>query len=229
MLRPLPNTTILDGGDSLPAPPAADPIERLAGITAPRAPRILDFDIENRPLSYWFDGRCTAEVTAIAWSWVGSGVVEVETLSGDQDSGARMLARFRDEYLQADIVTGHYVRRHDLPIVNGALIEHGLEPLPPRLAHDTKLDLIGFSDLSKSQEALGAMLGLRAPKVGMSQADWREANRLTAEGVGRTVERVCGDVRQHVELRQALIDRGLLKRPRMWRPGIAIRPLEVVA
>jgi len=31
--------------------------------------RILDFDIENRPLSYWIPDQPTAEITAIAWAW----------------------------------------------------------------------------------------------------------------------------------------------------------------
>jgi hypothetical protein len=32
--------------------------------------RILDFDIENRPLSYWVPDRPSAEITAIAAGWV---------------------------------------------------------------------------------------------------------------------------------------------------------------
>jgi hypothetical protein len=130
-----------------------------------------------------------------------------------------MLWAFRQAYDAADIVTGHYIRGFDLPLLNGAALELGLEPLGPTLAQDTKGDLVRFSGLSKSQENLGAMLGLRHPKVGMDQASWRAANRLTPEGIERTRKRVVGDVRQHVEMRAALLDRGMLGPPRPWSPG----------
>ena len=44
------------------------------------------------------------------------------------------LARFALLLGEADLVTGHYIRRHDLPMVNGALLEYGLFPLPPLLS-----------------------------------------------------------------------------------------------
>jgi hypothetical protein len=34
-------------------------------------------------------------------------------------------------YNAADIVTGHYIKKFDLPILNGALFEHGLPLLDP--------------------------------------------------------------------------------------------------
>jgi hypothetical protein len=70
-----------------------------------------------------------------------------------------------------------------------------------------------------SQENLGAMLGIEAPKVKMNMAKWREANRLTQKGLALTYERVAGDVIQHVQLRQALIERKLIGPPRVWNPG----------
>jgi hypothetical protein len=181
--------------------------------------KILSFDIENRPLSYWYDGKCTAEITAIAWSWLGSDEVQCELLTlGDARDMVWMLSRFRNDYNAADLVTGHYIRRHDLPIINGALMEQGMKPLRPKLTHDTKQDLIKRDGLSMSQEALGAMLGLDSPKVGMTQSDWREANRLTPEGVLNTRRRVVGDVIQHKELYRALRESGYLKAPKLWRP-----------
>jgi hypothetical protein len=116
------------------------------------------------------------------------------------------------------MVTGHYIRGYDLPNLNGALKEAGLPLLGPKLTCDTKLDLVKSSGVSKSQESLGAMLGIEAPKVHMTQADWREANRLTPKGVAKTIERVTGDVRQHIQLRDALLERGMLGPPRVWSP-----------
>lgn len=188
------------------------------------APRILDFDIENRPLSYLGSDYTTAEVTAIACGFVGDSRVYCWLL-GDpsnnlpmHDQGRWILECFTHWYDQADIVTGHYIRRHDLPIISGALAEAGLPPLSPKLTIDTKLDLARLSGVSKSQESLAGMLGVEAPKVHMTQADWRAANRLTLGGLARTRERVVGDVRQHQVLFAELRDRGLLGPAKRWAP-----------
>jgi hypothetical protein len=178
--------------------------------------RVLDFDIENRPLSYWVPDRPTAEVTAIAAGWIGESKVDA-CLLGDV-SMVEMLTWFAELYQQADMVTGHYIRMHDLPILNGAMLENGLPPLGAKLSSDTKLDLINWKDLPKTQEHLADMFGVRAPKVQMSQQKWRDANRLTEKGLGLTYKRVVGDVKQHRQLRQALLDRNLLKVPRVWSP-----------
>lgn len=186
---------------------------------------ILDFDVECRPLSWYGGDWVTKEITAIAWAWVSpsnpakvSGRVECRLL-GEVDL-FDLVAEFQAVYAAADIVTGHYIRGFDLPLVNGACLELGLAPLGPTMAQDTKGDLVRFSGLSKSQENLGAMLGLRHPKVGMNQETWRAANRLTPEGIEGTRKRVVGDVKQHVEMRAALLDRGMLGPPRPWSAGV---------
>jgi len=129
-----------------------------------------------------------------------------------------MLEGFRALYDQADIVTGHYIRKHDLPIISGALIEIGHEPLGEKLSSDTKLDFSKASNLSQSQENLSQMFGLVEEKTHMSNASWRQANRLTRSGIRKTRSRAVGDVRQHMAIRAIMIDRGLLKAPKMWRP-----------
>lgn len=178
-------------------------------------------------MSYWAD-RPSAEVTAIAWSWNGEKTVHCRLLGvEDRQIDATtyayewvgsILLDFFEAYCQADIVTGHYIKKHDLPIVNGACIENSLLTLGPKLASDTKLDLVKRHDLPVSQEALSAYLEIKAPKVQMTQADWRDANRLTATGLERTYKRVVGDVKQHKALRAELLRRGLLKAPKVWTP-----------
>lgn len=182
------------------------------------APRILDFDIENRPLTYYGGDLTTAEVTAIACSFAHDETYSCWLL-GMHDP-VYMLEEFRLRYDAADIVTGHYIRKHDLPIINGAMVELGLPTLRPKLTIDTKLDLIkwSFEAQPKSQQELALSLGIDAPKVQMSQQDWRAANRLTRDGLEKTRERVVGDVRQHKALRLELTRRGLLKGPRVWSP-----------
>lgn len=178
--------------------------------------RVLDFDIENRPLAYLGMDFTSAEVTAIAAGWTDAKAVNVWAL-GDV-SLEDMLLGFKELYDEADVVTGHYIRNHDLPIINGALMELGLPSLGPKLTQCTKNDLNNSKGISKSQENLGEMLGIRAPKIQMNQPKWRAANRLTPEGIELTKKRVVGDVVQHKQLRAALIEQGRLNSPRIWNP-----------
>jgi len=178
--------------------------------------RILDFDIENRPLSYLGKDYTTADVTAIAWCFVGEPRSMRCVLLGAHLQDV-MVEEFVKVYSQADMVTGHFIRMHDLPIINGTLIEHGLPGLEQKLTCDTKLDLVKKGPVfSASQENLCAMLGLAAPKVHMNTVLWREANRLTAEGLRLTAKRAIGDVIQHMQLRKALVARDLLLAPSEW-------------
>lgn len=185
--------------------------------SAPDPVRILDFDIENRPLSYWVPDRPTAEITAIAWAWVGK-PSSVECVLLGREDPTEMLTRFTAAYNEAGMVTGHYIRKHDLPIINGALMELGLPVLGDKLTQDTKLDMVRKADIPATQEFLAEMLGVKAAKYHMTQTKWREANRLTPEGLALTEKRVTDDVRQHMKLRVAMLKAGLLKSPRVWRP-----------
>ena len=185
-----------------------------------RPMRVLDFDIENRPLSYLGSDFTTAEVTAIAWAWCDAPQDVTVYLLGEHDLSF-ILRSFVEAYAASDMVTGHYVTGHDLPMVNGALVECGMAPLADKLVQDTKTHLISLKGISKSQESLGAMFRLDAPKVQMNQSKWRAANRLTPEGLAEVRQRVTGDVRQHIELRQTLLDRHLLRPPSLWRSGSA--------
>jgi hypothetical protein len=178
---------------------------------------VLDFDIENRPLAYMGEDYTSGEITAIAACWHGKPKTMKVWLLG-RDNPVDMLQEFRVLYDQADMVTGHYIRGHDLPVISGALIEHGLLPLAEKLTCDTKLDLVKHKHLSASQENLSISVGIPAGKVHMSNAEWREANRLTPEGLKLTEARAAGDVIQHMQLRDILVKRNLLRPPKVWRP-----------
>lgn len=177
--------------------------------------KILDFDIECRPLSWYGGDFVTKEITAIAAKFIGEKGPAQCWLLGVQ-TPQEILEGFLEMYNVAGMVTGHFIRGFDLPLLNSSLTEYGYQPLQSKLTQDTKLDLIKRNGMSGSQENLGAMLGLEHPKVGMSQEDWREANRLTPEGIKKTKERAIGDVEQHIEMRQRLIDAHMLGRPKVW-------------
>jgi hypothetical protein len=181
-----------------------------------RPMRILDFDIENRPLSYLGSDFTTSEVTAIAWAWTDAPQDVTVYLLGESEL-PDILRRFRAAFDAADLVTGHYVRGHDLPMLNGALMECGMPALGDKFVSDTKVDLMKSKGLSLSQESLGAMFRLEHAKESMNQSKWRAANRLTPEGLAEVRRRVVGDVQQHIELRQRLLDHGYLQPPRLWK------------
>jgi hypothetical protein len=182
--------------------------------------RVLDFDIENRPLSYLGSDFTTAEVTAIAWAWTDAPHDVTVMLLGEHDL-SYILQSFVDVYRRADMVTGHFITGHDLPMVNGALMECRMPPLPDKKVWDTKTHLVRSKGLSLSQESLGAMFRLDRAKVQMNQSKWRAANRLTAEGLAEVTKRVMGDVKQHMALLRELDANGYLTPPRMWRSGAA--------
>jgi hypothetical protein len=193
-------------------------------LTNGRRLKLLDFDIENRPLSYWVPDMPTAEITAIASCWADDPDSMQVDLLGEMP-GRDLLERFCERYVEADIVTGHYIRKHDLPIINAMLMEEGLPLLGSKMTVDTKLDMMKKADLPATQEFLLETLGVcdadgnRLVKFHMSQTDWREANRLTPAGLRKTKERVASDVYGHMRLRLAMVERGMLRGPSVWNPG----------
>jgi hypothetical protein len=204
-----------------PTTPTEAIVVRPAAVRVPHRPmRILDFDVEARPL-HWISGDYVSkEITAMAWAWTDRPDEVTCYLLGESDP-IDMLRAFVDAFNTSDMVTGHFIRGYDLPMVNGALTEYQLPTLPDKLTHDTKLDLVRRQGLSGSQENLGAMLGLERDKVKMNQATWRAANRLTPEGLQAVRARVVGDVQQHIEMRQRLLHLGYLGSPVLWKGGTA--------
>ncbi len=179
--------------------------------------RITSFDCENMPLNYLSSDFTAPSLTAISWQTIGKDRnPHVRLLP--EDEMIEMLEEFDVVYDISDIVTGHNIRRHDLPLLQAMRLECGLSPLKPKMVCDTWADLKKRSAGFASQQTLAAMLGVRAPKVGMSAVSWREANRLIPEGVEKTRKRVTGDVKQHIQMRAALLERNWLRPPKMWCP-----------
>lgn len=215
----------------------------MSGLDRPqRSLSILDFDIENRPLTYWVPDRPTAEVTSIAWMTAGDHdslrVVGLAPPCWHKGHGAScpdmpafllplgpLLEEFRQVYDKADMVTGHYIIMHDLPIVNAMLYEQRMPLLSDKLASDTKLHMFSKKDLPATQEYLLELLDVTCPlgmaleKFHMTQPKWREANRLSPAGTELTKRRVTSDVHAHSHMREAMLDQGWLSGPKVWRSG----------
>jgi len=186
--------------------------------------RILDFDIECLP-GHWIGGDYVSKIiTAVAWKWIDepggpTSIVEVLThYDTDPDDMAAALARCINV---ADIVTGHYIRGFDLPLLNGNLLRANRIPLSPVLAQDTKLDLIKSHGRSLSQKNLAALIGVDEPKIDVGLFDWEGFNTRTPGFEEKGIERVAGDVTQNIAMRARLLELGWLGPPRTWdgRPG----------
>lgn len=192
----------------------------------PKRQRALCFDLENRPLAYWYDGQTTSQITAFGWKWSDDDSVNSLLLRPDgvYDSGEgymcsaqRAHGEFRDILASADLVYGHNIRRHDLPILNSWLLRLQLPLLPPLLTSDTLSDYPKRNGLSASLENLAAMYGLGGEKFGMSQPMWEQANMLTPEGIALARKRVESDVLLQERLREKEIELGLLGPPKIWK------------
>jgi hypothetical protein len=123
---------------------------------------------------------------------------------------------FRELMMEAGVVCGHNIRRHDLPMLQAWYLRLEIDPLPRLLTSDTLRDYPRRKDLSASLENLAAMYGLEGSKLKMSQPMWEQANRLTDDGIVLARKRVASDVVLQEKLRNRLLELGLLGAPRMW-------------
>lgn len=189
--------------------------------------RALCWDLENRPLAYWYDGQTTSEITAFGWRWDGEDDVQTLLLRPggvyENDRGRTVPYRsahllFRQVLCDAGLVYGHNIRRHDLPMLQGQLLRLKLPTLPALTTSDTCRDYPKRKDMSVSLENLAALYGLPGEKLRMAQTDWEQANRLDDDGVAKARERVVSDVVLQAELRRTLLEHGVLGPPRTWRP-----------
>ena len=183
--------------------------------TTTKPMRVLNFDTECRPMHY-SEFRPESQITAYAWSWIGEKHVESRVLNQNLSNEKKILAEFLSAVREADMVVGHYIRRHDLPLINDHAVRFGLEPIRAILVQDTKSDLIKAKGMGLSQENLSLEFGLTAEKHGMAGALWRRANSLAKGGREEALKRVVSDVVQNKELYEELKRRGMLKPASIW-------------
>lgn len=186
--------------------------------------RILDFDVEARPDAYLGGDLTTRSLTAIAAAWAHR---PREVWSRAMVAGgyphptqmAQMLEDFRVLYDMADLVTGHNVVKYDLPVINGHMTFHGLEPLAPKMVCDTLLHGTKAAlSYSRSMENMAAMYDLDLSKHHMNNTAWKRANTMDPTGVEATLARVTSDVLLHIDLRAEMLRRGHLKEAKAWCP-----------
>ena len=187
----------------------------------------LCFDLENRPLAYWYDGQTTAEITAFGWKWTHEDEVHSLLLRNDgffqHSTGARLTDTqayllFYSALTSSGVVYGHNIRRHDLPMFQAGLLRRQLPILPELKTSDTLTDYPKRSGMSRSLENLAAMYELEGEKYNMSQPAWEKANRLSDDGMELARKRVVADVLLQERLRDKLLELTILRPSRVWRP-----------
>jgi DNA polymerase elongation subunit (family B) len=184
--------------------------------TVVRKLKVLVLDTECRPMHY-SEWREEAQITASAWSFVGRKHIETRVLEQDLSNEVEMMSDLLGVIAEADMLCGHYIKRHDLPLINDHCIRLGFTPVTDVLVQDTKSDLIKVKALGLSQENLALEFRLTNAKHHMAGALWRRANTLTPEGQKQARIRVTSDVQQNKELRLELIRRGMLGPPSVWQ------------
>jgi len=176
--------------------------------------RVWAFDLEARP-GPWGGGDFTfRSMLSIAAGFEGKSVAYLAPgfLKYELE---RLILPLRESNV---LVVGHNAVRYDLPMLNGTLVKLGRPPLGPLLVSDT------YAHLVKSDYAYSKSLGNMAERFGiqakgsMSEYAWERAYEGDPEYLEKLKRYNIGDVQVTLELRRVLLERGILKPARVWKP-----------
>lgn len=198
-------------------------VPRKLVLPAPRTElqerRILDFDIETVAAGFADPDWVPQKVTCVAWSWVGSDVVESRIcgprgIFGQPKNRRVMLMPLLEAISEADMVTGHNLERFDLPVVNAECMRLGLTPIASVLVQDT-MRMYRAKGFKKGQDNLGRLFKLENEKMALDWQGWQDG--YDEDGWATIRQRAESDVLMHKELRLEMLRRDLLRSPRLWR------------
>jgi hypothetical protein len=181
--------------------------------------RVLDFDVETVASGFADPNWVPQKITCVAWSWVGSDRVEsricgAEGLFGKPERRAAMLTPLLEAIASAEMVTGHNLLGFDLKVINADCMRLGLEPIREVLVQDT-MRVLKSKGFKKGQDNLGKLFKLRNEKKALDWQGWQDA--YDEDGWKDIIARAETDVIMHKELRLAMLERNIIKRPVWWR------------
>lgn len=215
-LRPMPRPTTLED--------SREPRLRLLSKVQPvastsRVQRILDFDVETIAAGFADPEWVPQKITCVAWSWVGSDKVESricgpEGIFGSPGARRKMLADLLYEIREADVLTGHNIGRFDLPVINAECMRLDLDPVRDVAIQDT-MRLRRAKGFKKGLDNLAALFQTDTQKMSLSWQEWQDA--YDEDGWQTIRDRCESDVLGHKQVREALLERGLLQPARRWR------------
>lgn len=184
-----------------------------------RERRLLDFDIETVAAGYADPAWVPHTVTAFAYCWYGTDDVHVQALSPASFYNVAERQRFLSPLLvvleAADVLCGHNIVRYDLPVLQAEVMRLGLPSLLPRMCEDT-IRMPRSKGFKKGQDNLGVLLDVPLSKLPLNHQQWQEA--YGESDLATVKDRVGGDVRQHMLIREQMRQRGWIKPARMWSP-----------
>ncbi len=180
---------------------------------------ILDFDTESLAAGFADPAWVPQAVTCCAWSWIGDDHVDVTICGFDgffvPKVRARTILPLVEAIRSADMVTGHNLWRHDLPLLQSECKRLKLGSLGSVLVQDTMWQgkTKGFK---KGQDNLARLLRVNDEKLSLDWQAWWDA--YAEKGWPIVKERCVSDVIQHKAMREAMLAEGWLKAPRRWYP-----------
>lgn len=211
-MRLVPTEQAEDHARSVRIPPFETTVRPVTG-------RILDFDVETVAAGFADPDWVPQKITCVAWCWVGeshyaeSRICTPAGLYSKPELRRGMLKVLLQQIAEADMLTGHNIARFDLPVINADAVRLGLEPVRRALVQDT-MRLVRSKGLKKGQDNLGRMLKTEGEKLALDWQAWQDAYE---EPGWQTIRRRAeSDVEMHMELRQTLLDRNVLRPPFMW-------------
>lgn len=180
--------------------------------------RILDFDMETLAAGYADPAWVPDKITCISASWVGEDEIH-SFITGQLDWWSRegrartVLRPFYELLQQADMVTGHNIRRFDLRVFNAEAMRCGVEPIRRILVEDT-MSILKAKGYKKGVDNIAIELGCSEHKIDMPWAAWDLAYEDPTWK--RVIERCESDVRIHKQIRVEMAKRGWLKSVTTW-------------
>jgi hypothetical protein len=175
--------------------------------------RVFGIDIEARPGPWGGKDFTFRHMLSVAAGFEGKSVSYIAPgfLKYELE---RIIMPLREGNL---LVVAHNAK-YDLSGLNGMMMKMGLEPLPPQLVCDTCADVKkhGFM-FSKSLGNMAQRFGVPS-KGHMSEVDWEGVYENDPEALEKLRIYNIGDVKTVLALRRVLLERGLLRPPRTWRP-----------
>lgn len=196
--------------------------------------RLLCFDIETMPVGF-SDWDPEAEIVAICSYWIGEKAKPKYWLVRPENV-KQTLKEFQQEYKQADLVVGQYIRKFDLPTINGALMMHGLPMLEQKMTSDTKDDWGKKRGVSASLESflvyyqtMDRMVNVHGKmyKAHLGKAHWRliyralcslRSDTWSQAQLALLRSRCEGDVIATAKVFKKMTKLGHLSAPKVWRP-----------
>ncbi len=204
------------------SPPAShrQPSPLLQQIRPPSRDRILDFDMETLAAGYADPSWVPDKITCISASWIGEDKVHT-WITGQKHYWTRkgrartVLLPFYELLTQADVVTGHNIKRFDLRVFNAEAMRCGVEPIRSILVEDT-MGVLKSKGFKKGLDNIAVELGVKAKKKTLNWAEWDKAYEDPTWR--EVIERCETDVILHKEVREEMIRRGWLRKTRsVWR------------